>query len=173
MARRLGLSAVMAYHMSVPHRQTAPVSAGAIGWDASIGLHTNSDPWPEHECAQRLLRLTARSASFTVRSGCFTPPGSGSCVFGVGAAGGNDCQLGVNACWHMGRPTINTPTITRTTTASVTATTATTSAVASTVKHGKNGSNHSDRHKGHNHGAGLGHHNNRRYAKSWWQYWQR
>ena len=49
-------AAVMAYHMGVPHRRTAPVSAGAIGWDASIGLHTNSDPWPEHERAQRLLR---------------------------------------------------------------------------------------------------------------------
>ena len=100
-------------------------------------------------------------------------PSSGDCVFGVGAAGGSDCQLGINACWHMGHPTINTPTITRTTTTSVTATTATTSAVASTVKHGKNGSNHSDWHKGHNHGAGLCHRNNRRYAKSWWQYWQR
>ena len=33
-------AAVMAYHMGVPHRQTAPVSAGAIGWDASIGLRT-------------------------------------------------------------------------------------------------------------------------------------
>jgi len=65
-------AAVMAYHMGVPHRRTAPVSAGAIGWDASIGLHTNSDPWPEHERAQRLLRLTARSASFTVSLGnCF------------------------------------------------------------------------------------------------------
>jgi len=33
-------AAVMAYHMGVPHRRTAPVSAGAIGWDASIGLRT-------------------------------------------------------------------------------------------------------------------------------------